>query len=467
MLFIVNYLVIALHLITLPYLLIILVAALAAITRRRKQPTGNSGSSKFLIVCPAHDEEFNISTTVRSCLAANYPPARLEVLVVADNCADRTAAVAAQSGARVLERLDDARKSKGYALEFLIEQLDRTGELQSVDAIVVIDADTIMDPDLLRLFDQDLHEGRDWVQCYYTVANPDETWRTRLMTYAFSLHNGVMLLAQDSLGIGAGLRGNGMCLSTRGLRRVPWRAYGLVEDLEFTWSLLCAGEQIAFQPGACVRGMIPAAGGKAAASQRRRWESGRSDLTRKYLGPLLHSDRVSLWRKAALAAVLTMPTLTRLAVASVVLAAIDLAVATGTWPGMIDSSVMGWFCRMSLVSMSLAWCLYLASPFVSMGLDWKYAFSLVSAPLYVSWKFLVSLSRRPERWVRTERSWETVEPRAVNDEAVEKRSGRQFPEGGPPGEGVDGHGVNWTSHECQNGHPPSVESSAVVRASER
>ena len=270
--------VIVLNLLVLPYFVFMILAALVATFRRQETLSLNSTRSRFLIVCPAHDEEFNVSTTVESCLAADYPPSQFEVLVIADNCTDRTATVAAQSGARVLERFDLERKSKGYALEFLLAHIQGTGELDSLDAIVVIDADTIMDPDLLRYFDQDLQRGRDWIQCYYSVENPDESWRTRLMMLGFSLYNGVMPLAQDALGIGAALRGNGMCFSTRGLGRVPWSAHGLVEDLEFTCSLLIAGEQIAFQPRACVRGTVPSRGDSATANQRRRWEFGRRDV---------------------------------------------------------------------------------------------------------------------------------------------------------------------------------------------
>ena len=40
---------------------------------------------------------------------------------------------------------------------------------------------------------------------------------TRLLTYAFSLYNGVMPLGQCGMGSSASFKGNGMCLSTRGL----------------------------------------------------------------------------------------------------------------------------------------------------------------------------------------------------------------------------------------------------------
>src|SRR5258705_420919 len=77
------------------------------------------------------------------------------VLVIADNCTDGTAAVARDSGARVVERFDSEKKSKGYAIEYLIGELRQSGEFVSYDALVVIDADTTIDRDLLRYFDQD------------------------------------------------------------------------------------------------------------------------------------------------------------------------------------------------------------------------------------------------------------------------------------------------------------------------
>ena len=108
------------------------------------------------------------------------------VIVIADNCTDQTAALAREAGARVVERFDEAKKSKGYAIEFLLESLGRSGELDSLDAVVIVDADTTIDRNLLRSFDQALRTGHDWMQAYYTVANPDQSWRTRLMTYALA-----------------------------------------------------------------------------------------------------------------------------------------------------------------------------------------------------------------------------------------------------------------------------------------
>src|SRR5262249_31497767 len=136
--------------------------------------------SRFMVVIPAHNEEPVIASAVRSCLGLDYPHSHFQVVVIADNCSDRTAFLASRAGARVVERFDNLKKSKGYAIEYLIGTLQKSGEFDSTDALVLVDADSTVDPDLLRAFDRELQLGQDWLQAYYTVSNPDESWRTRL-----------------------------------------------------------------------------------------------------------------------------------------------------------------------------------------------------------------------------------------------------------------------------------------------
>lgn len=391
---------IAANLLVLPYFLFLAGVALAAMGKRRSTSAEGDPRSRFLVLIPAHDEETGIATTVASCRAVDYPGALFSVLVIADNCTDRTAAVAAEAGARVVERLDDVKKSKGYAIEYLIGMLIDSGEFDRLDAIVVIDADTTVAPDLLRRFDAGLRAGHDWVQCYYTVANPDQSWRTRLMTYAFSLFNGVLPMGQAALGSSAGLRGNGMCFSTRGLRRRPWACYGLVEDMEFSWTLRLDGETIAFEPDGRVYGAMVSSGGAAAASQRRRWEFGRGEVRRKYIGPLLRSRRLGLAEKLLSLCEITIPTMGVLLSLYLVLAVADLwAIVAG--PAV--APLARWALLASGLTMTLAVGLYALSPFIALRLPLRYARTLAMVPVYVGWKALVRLGGRPKAWVRTAR----------------------------------------------------------------
>ncbi len=382
-----------------PYFLFLLLISIAALLPRPKRNLASAPGSRFLIVIPAHDEEPVISNVVQSCRAVDYPSSLFEVVVVADNCSDRTAALATAAGARVVERFDDVKKSKGHAIEYLITGLEKSGELDRTDAIVVVDADTTVDPRLLVQFDHDLRSGRDWIQAYYTVANPDASWRTRLLTYALSLFNGVMLLGKTRIGLGSLFTGNGMCFSVRGLRRVPWECHGLVEDMEFSWILRLAGEEVVFEPEVSVFGAMPSGGGDGTASQRRRWEFGRKEIRRKYLKPLLRSKRLAVWKKVLGLCDLTIPTMGALAILYAVLAAIDLACLFG--PVSSSMPLLRVFLAASLGLTTLSLGLYAISPFFAIRLPWRYAASIIAFPIYLFWKVRISIVGRPDRWVRT------------------------------------------------------------------
>jgi cellulose synthase/poly-beta-1,6-N-acetylglucosamine synthase-like glycosyltransferase len=389
-----------------PYFLFLLTTALAAIFWRDDQRILGEPTSRFWIVIPAHDEESGIATTVRSCLAANYPRALFEVVVIADNCSDRTALVAAGAGCRVVERFDTENKSKGYAIEYLIASLVESGEFEALDALVIIDADTTMDPDLLRYFDSDIRAGSAWIQCYYTVANPDQSARTRLMTYAFSLINGVMPVGLNALGASASFKGNGMCFTTRGLQRMPWRSYGLVEDMEFSWTLRIAGEKIQFEPRVSVYGAMVRSGGQAAANQRRRWEFGRNEIRRKFFGQFFRAKGIAWSEKVTSILELTLPAMAWVIFVFAMVTAINtLAIQES-----IDQTlpvVWGTLVAFQLVT-TAALGVYGVAPFLVMRLPWRYGLSLALLPFYLGWKLLVSLAGRPTQWVRTAREPQSI-----------------------------------------------------------
>jgi len=411
----VTYLMVVLaNVLILPYfawLLTLTTAAYLAHYRRRTREVGGF-KSRFLIVIPAHNEEDGISGTVKSCLNVNYPRHLFETLVLADNCGDRTAEIARQCGATVLERHDLHRKSKGFALEDLFDNVRRSGGFEEFDAIVVVDADTNVDPRLLASFAKRVESGADWIQAYDTVSNRDASWRTRLMTYAFCLINGTKLLGQQALGLSAGLRGNGMCLTTRGLRRVPWSSSGLAEDEEFSWKLRIAGEKIQFEPDAIVYAAMLKEGGDMAASQRRRWEFGHDEARRKTLNRLHLAKRHHWLEKLLMLIELTMPKTTQLILCCVGICGLNIVTLYGS-PGLGQAarSVLIGSSALMLTSVML----YALSPFFLFGLPWRFGLTLVYFPAYALWKSTVMLKGRPTQWVRAHR------PNAHSQTSVKKK----------------------------------------------
>lgn len=395
-------LVVGLNLLALPFLTMLLLTSLAAVFSPRRTKTPTEPKSRFLIVVPAHDERVGIAETVKSCRALDYPSDRFGVLVIADNCSDDTAEIAARAGAEVVERHHETKRSKGYALEYLIERLRETGRLDELDAIVIIDADTLVTPDVLRKFDAMVQRGDDWIQAYYTVANADASWRTRLMTYAFSLINGVAPLGHYRLGFSSPLHGNGMCFTVRGLDRVPWRSYGLVEDYEYSWVVRMAGERIAFLPDAAVKATMLEGGGEAAAHQRRRWEFGRKEVKRRLFGQVLRNSKLSFAEKFVSAVELKTPPMMTLLGLLLGLAILNAAAICGfadPFSRVVPLALLG-----SSVLMMAAVGGYAISPFLVFGLPARYLLTLAYIPIYALWKISARLGGKPTRWVRTART---------------------------------------------------------------
>ncbi len=355
---------------------------------RHRAPSAPGGASlRFAVVVPAHNEAGSIAGTVHNLATLDWPQAQFEILVVADNCSDDTAAAARSAGATVLERHDVTRRGKGYALTHAFDHVLARGW---ADAVVVIDADTRADGNLLSALAASLAAGNLAVQAHYAVLNPADSWRTRLMTIAMSAFHTVRSRGREQLGWSCGIRGNGWCVSARLLREVPYRAYSIVEDVEYGARLALAGHRVAYLEDACVRAeMVTRA--EHAAPQRRRWELGRKALIRNLVPPLLRTgvrcdDSLCL----ELAADLLVPPLSQLA--ATVLAG-GLAAAVLHLPTAL---------ALNLFSLA-ALVVYVGRGWQLSGLGLRCALDLLRVPYFMFWKFMVLLRHASSGWTRTQR----------------------------------------------------------------
>jgi cellulose synthase/poly-beta-1,6-N-acetylglucosamine synthase-like glycosyltransferase len=317
------------------------------------------------------------------------------VVVIADNCTDETAVRARAAGAGVMVRRDPARRGKGHALSYAF---DRILADSWADAVVVVDADTVVSPNLLDAFAARLARGALAVQAEYVVRNPTASWRTLLMAVALGAVHSLRSLARERLLLSCGLRGNGMCFSTSLLRAVPHDASSVVEDLEYGIRLGEAGYRVHFAHEAHVYGEMPA-GEHASGTQRQRWEGGRRRMARAHAIRLLvqgarFHDRVLF----DLAVDLLVPPVATL----VVVAALGLtASAALSWrAGHLVGVAWAWLgCGLGLLVYGLrGWQLS------GTGTKGLLAFSFV--PRYVAWKLLLGLrssAHARSEWVRTAR----------------------------------------------------------------
>ncbi len=168
--------------------------------------------------------------------------------------------------------------------------------------------------------------------------------------------------------------------------------------MEFAWNLRIAGERVRFNPRAKVYGEMVSRGGAGAASQRRRWETGRASLRETVRRGLWKTPYLSSTSKMIYQLDLDFPPLGKLAVQ---LTLISMIAAAGfVW----NQGSAGWLAVLGLVVIDWAiLIIYASSPVYLIGLPVRYLFSAVHLPYYLGWKLAVGLIKKPQQWVRTPR----------------------------------------------------------------
>jgi 1,2-diacylglycerol 3-beta-glucosyltransferase len=292
--------------------------AFAALGHRRPTPT--APRSRVAVLVPAHNEAQLIARCVDSLQRQSYPADLYDIVVVADNCTDDTALRAEAAGAIVLVRHDPDSPGKGPALHWSMDRL--LCEHPDLGALVVVDADSVVEPGMLGALVSRLQAGADVVQAEYLGLNEDGSAKSELRCAAFLLFHRVRFGGRAFLGLPCNLVGNGMLFSRRLLEERPWDAFTSAEDLEYSVDLRLAGVQPVFAAEARLR--APVAGrGRAARVQRLRWEGGRFHVVRTRLPKLI--DAVigqRRWSLVDAAVDLAVPPLGLLATASLLGAAL-------------------------------------------------------------------------------------------------------------------------------------------------
>jgi 1,2-diacylglycerol 3-beta-glucosyltransferase len=379
----------------LSYLLLLSILALIA---RTKTEFHTAHQKAFAVVVPAHNEELVIERTLRSLFTVDYRSELYDVIVVADNCTDRTAEIARSVGAVVYERDDASRKGKGYALRWCFDKILRSS--CDYDAVVVVDADSLVSKNFLEVMNFNLDHGAKVLQAADIVLPQPGVWSPEVTRIALLLYNYVRPLGRKVLGFTAGLRGNGMCFSTEILRTVPWDAFSITEDLEYGVRLLRQGIRVTFVPEATVYARMPELA-KNAETQRARWESGRIAVIKTNVGQLL-GDAVRKFslRSLDMAVELLMPAFVNMLVVSGLMFFITLILAAAG-----ISTMYGFLLLWGIVvGMGV---LHVLIGLIAAKADRSMYTAILYLPRYALWKLYLYAKLvfrgRPDEWIRTSR----------------------------------------------------------------
>jgi cellulose synthase/poly-beta-1,6-N-acetylglucosamine synthase-like glycosyltransferase len=347
---------------------------------------------RVAVLVPAHNEASVIAATLRSVMPELAGGDR--VVVVADNCNDDTAHVAALAGAAVVERHDAQRRGKNYALEFGVQQL----ACDPPEVVIIVDADCHVEPGALERLARACHAAARPVQSLYLMlAPPGAGQGARAAQFAWIVKNWVRPLGMKRLGLPCQLMGTGTAF--------PWRAIAgfrianeeMAEDYKFGIDMALAGYPAEFCPEARVSSHFPARRA-AAQTQRTRWEHGHLQLIFREVPRLLASAlRRRDLQLFGLGLDLLVPPLAflALALAATSFASLVLALLAGVYWPLAAAAAGACLCAAALGCAWLGWGRDSLPPNTLLALP---AYVVGKIPLYVRF-----VTKRQKVWIKTER----------------------------------------------------------------
>jgi cellulose synthase/poly-beta-1,6-N-acetylglucosamine synthase-like glycosyltransferase len=227
---------------------------------------------RVAVLIPAHNESAGITPTIEDI----KPQLRAgdRIVVVADNCSDDTAAIAASSGAEICTRNDLTRIGKGYALDWGIKYLADAAP----DIVIVIDADCrVSDGSLERLSRQCSVSGHPIQALYLMNAAPNSPVNQQVAQFAWRVKNLVRPLGLRNLNLPCQLMGTGMAFPWKLIQSSNLSSASIVEDMKLGLEFAATGRAPIFCPSALVTSTFPSSDSGTQA-QRQRWEQGHLSL---------------------------------------------------------------------------------------------------------------------------------------------------------------------------------------------
>jgi 1,2-diacylglycerol 3-beta-glucosyltransferase len=351
-------------------------SVLALFRQRRTIPDSVANWPMIIVLMPAHDEEEIIARSLLSLQQASYPKELLKIVVVADNCTDRTAAIAREFGAEALDRFNTEFRGKGYAVEFALAQILPT----KPDAIFMLDADCLVSEDLFQHLAAAWQSGGHAFQTRvksYSLAEGDTSY---LVAVGAEIDHQVAVGRDGFLG-SVPLRGTGMLFSAKLLEQIPWSAFGLTEDAQFDGILRKQGVAVQLVSGGHIYSATPVLNHDFF-QQRKRWRHAS------------YEQGVPLWERLLGSKPLVL--LHLLLTCAVVLLAVPY----------LSASFSMFFASWLVAILVLTLAVYV-SAMARVGLRLSNLVSLIQAPYIVvrmGWITLAGLWQSTQTWQRTSRT---------------------------------------------------------------
>ena len=244
------------------------IISVTSLIKFKEKPLLIDKKHRFIIALPANNEETVIGNLIKSLKMQDYDKDLFDIYVIADNCTDNTAKIARENGAIVYERFDETKKTKGYALNWFLSKMKVKKD--DYDALLVFDADNIVDKNFLNVMNKKLCQGEVLVQGYRDIKNPTDTWVSGGYAIFYWTMNRLYHLARYNMGLSPLINGTAFMVKWDMLIDEGWNTKTLTEDIEFALINISKGVKLGWAKDAIVYDEQPLTF-KQSWKQRERW----------------------------------------------------------------------------------------------------------------------------------------------------------------------------------------------------
>ena len=385
-----NFIIVLAAIILILPVMVFLLQVLAAIFLKKPSAMRLQADNRPIIavLMPAHNESLVIAQTIQSIMP--QLESQDQLLVVADNCSDDTAAIARNLGATVIVRTSQHERGKGYALDYGVQHL----KANPPQIVLIIDADCMVENDAINKLASACMAYQRPIQALYLMeSQPNASLKARIAEFAWLVKNKVRPLGFKALGLPCQLMGTGMAFLWEDMMKVNLASGHIVEDMKLGADLSRMNKAPLFLPDALVTSVFPPTA-EATNTQRTRWEHGHlsmilAEAPRLFFEAIKTKNRQML----GLALDLIVPPLVSLLLACAVILIISLVFSIKL------ASVLSTILLLALVSaVLLAWSFFGRNIISFKQLCYAPIYAFLKIPIYIKFFF-----NRQVEWVRSKR----------------------------------------------------------------
>ncbi|MBU3926254.1 MAG: glycosyltransferase [Bacteroidetes bacterium] len=242
-----------------------------------KQVRSDSAVSKlrkFAVLIPGYKEDAVIVNVAKQALKQNYPADHYEVIVIADHFSKETIDQLNKLPIRVIEVVFEVSK-KSKALNKCMEVIG-----DSYDVAFILDADNIMEPDVLSIINAAFERGFMAVQGHRTALNLNASFAI-LDGLSEEINNHIFRKGHRVLGMSSALIGSGMGLDYQLFKTTMATVDSVGEDKEVELKIIRRGIKIEYADDAIIYDEKTQKS-DVFVNQRRRWIAAQLDYFKSH-----------------------------------------------------------------------------------------------------------------------------------------------------------------------------------------